>query len=253
MRGPVRRLARCCTRLTVSQIAWRAGCAESTVRRHLQTLPAVGDRRLLNAADRALLAAHLHAPAGLRDAASDPFHKARRAVAANPRLWQRLRIRMLSDPDPVVRANAVGGCDWLPDGAAGRLAGDPAAGVRSAVAARRDVAAAVLARLAADRADSVRYAAVNNPAATAAMIACAARVVLTGDTDSDSGPAAASHPLCPSEILERLANHAAPTVRQAAARNPNTPPRSLAVLAEDPQCAQWAVANPNYPPRATTP
>ena len=248
-RERVLRCARAHPAVSTAEIAARAGCRPSTVRKHLQGVarpvltPGSRQARLDAARDPATpagvvarLAAdpdpgirragadHLNCPPGrlacLAAAVTGPLgaHDMRAAVAANVNCPSRVLVS---------------------------LHGAPAA-IRGEVASNPNCPPSVLAGLAADRTETVSDAALRNPGCAAELLERLARLGQRLLRESERGSAgdrrgrrlctgAAANLSLPTGMLAEFAEDPRPEVRGAAAANPNCPAVLLDRLAADPE------------------
>ena len=149
---------------------------------------------------------------------SDPDPLVRAAVA-DP-------ITLTHDPDPLMRVAATAATDPV---AIGRvldiLSWDSDYLARSAVAGRPDADAHLLARLATDPSGSVRFAAAANPSTPPAQL-----LKLAADYDLAVRSAVGSNPSITPEVVDVLVAEPANPVCETLAANPSCPPHVLTLL-----------------------
>ena len=238
-RRSVLRAARSAPRLTLEQIATRAGCHRDTARRHLNRAGLwPPGKRLLSHQQPQLTPAEAASVSHTADISPEypAAATAEELTARLPACGWRLLDKFAAWCDPAVRSAAASHRDCSPPTLT-RLATDPDSGVRASAARNEMSQPAVLAMLARDPGwgvvDTARFP--------------RERRELARDPGRRIRAATAGNPTCPRRPLTRLAQDTSTTVRQAAAKNPSTPQRLLACLASDPakSVRSAATVNPN--------
>ena len=196
--------------------------------------PVVRQGRARRTSSQRLIARFLH----------DPTREVRIQAASNPACPPQPQLRLLTDPDPAVRAAVVPHHPGAID-----AAGDPSPLVRRAAAAVTGLTASDALRLVADKDDGVREVLAANIHTPPALLR-----QLAGDPAWLVRCSVARNRSSPQDVLEQFASSISgtrdPHLRSVAARNKSTPPEVVARLLNDrdERTACAAADNSNCPP-----